>query len=173
LDISGLYTNAYGKLLGHLAVAGQIRKSRFVCIRQVIRNLTNKTTIKKEFNFVFCQKGAEWAMSSNIQFINFLMYDHTSVAIEAKTNAFAEQPNTAYAATFYNETYGCAILNSKIIGNSTSSTTDDSITQSGLVLPWDRGTLIKNVKFYNFPNSSSHAIRSTEIRGRCELVFNK
>jgi len=105
-------------------------------------------------------------MSNNIQFRNFLMFDHTSAGIEAKTTVFNERINSAYGPTFYNESIGTLILDSTIIGNSDSSQTT-SITESGLILAWDRGTYVKNVKFYNFPNAASHAIRSTEITGRC------
>ena len=43
-----------------------------------------------------------------------------------------------------------------------------SKTEKGLVLAWDRGLLVKNVKLINFPDANSYAIGATEISGRCE-----
>ena len=53
-----------------------------------------------------------------------------------------------------------------IIGNS-DSTSPTSITNMGLRVAWERGLLVQNVKFINFPDANSYAIVPTEIAGRC------
>ncbi|RMZ96441.1 fibrocystin-L isoform X1 [Brachionus plicatilis] len=91
------------------------------------------------------------------------------VGIETKNNVYHNhfskniQP---LIATFYNENTGPAILNSIIIGNSDNLDTK-SLTESGIVLAWDRGQLIKNVTFINFPSDKSHCMRGPEIHGTC------
>ena len=111
-------------------------------------------------------KGAEWVMSNSIQFSNFVSFDHHDVGIETKSIASHQTVHSSLRDTFFNEQRGTAILNSIIVGNSDSSATV-SKTRSGLVIAWERGLLIRNVSFYNFPNSNSHAIRPTEIIGTC------
>ncbi|RNA07259.1 hypothetical protein BpHYR1_049763, partial [Brachionus plicatilis] len=46
-----------------------------------------------------------------------------------------------------------------------------SYTPSGLVLAWDRGQLIKNVTFINFPSDWSHSMRGPEIIGTCRHIY--
>ena len=111
-------------------------------------------------------KGAEWVMSNPMQFRNFVVFDHYTEAIATKTIVNNENTNTPYAKIFYNETTGSLVTNSIIIGNSDSSS-PASIGSSGLVIAWERGLLIKSNRFYNFPDANSHAIRATEIIGRC------
>ncbi len=62
--------------------------------------------------------------------------------------------------------YSLVISYSVIIGNS-DPTAVVSKTEKGLVLAWDRGLLLKNVKLINFPDANSYAIGATEISGRC------
>ena len=57
------------------------------------------------------------------------------------------------------------IADSVIIGNSLGGT--KSITQDGIVVPWDRGELLTNVAFYNFPEAGSNGMRCPFITGRC------
>jgi hypothetical protein len=114
-------------------------------------------------------KGAEWVMSSNIQFRNFVVYDHATSGIETKTLVYHENPNTDYSPYFYNETSGPLVADSIILGNS-DPTALTSPTNKGLVVAWERGILVKNIKFFNFPDASSFAIGVTEIVGRCLLV---
>ncbi|CAF0756351.1 unnamed protein product [Brachionus calyciflorus] len=111
-------------------------------------------------------KGAEWVMANNLQFRNFISFDHASASIEAKQIIFNEDIHSRYSPTFYNETNGPLISDSIVVGNSDSSKTT-SITPYGVVIAWDRGLLVKNVSFYNFPDGSSQAIKPTEIAGRC------
>ena len=111
-------------------------------------------------------KGAEWVMSNPMQFRNFVVYDHATEGITAKTIVNNEVTNTGYSKIFYNETTGSLVTNSIFIGNSDSSS-PTSISSSGLVIAWERGLLIKSNRFYNFPDAGSHAIRATEITGRC------
>ena len=119
------------------------------------------------------EKGAEWVSSNNLQFRNFFIFDQTEVGIETKNvvnnNKFSRTIKDL-VPTFYNEQTGPSIIDSVIIGNSDSSQIK-SLYPSGLVLAWDRGQLIKNVSFINFPDENSHAMRAPEIAGVCVLVF--
>ena len=109
-------------------------------------------------------KGAEWVMSNNVQFKNFIIYDTVSCGIETKTIISNSIPNTIYSAYFYNATIGPSIVNSIIIGNSDPLATT-AITNKGLIIAWDRGQLIKNVTFINFPDNV--AIGATTIQCIC------
>ena len=109
-------------------------------------------------------KGAEWVMTNNVQFKNFVVYDHATAGIETKTIVSNKLPNTPYSAYFYNANTGPSIVNSVIIGNSDPAATS-AITTHGLVLAWDRGQLIQNVKLINFPTNV--AIVGTSIDGTC------
>lgn len=113
-----------------------------------------------------CEKGAEWDVSSTIQFINFVIFDHLAVGIETQSIRFSEDYNTSYGATFYDENIGSAVINSVIVGNSNPNATY-SLTPYGMVIAWDRGELIKNVTFVNFPDSGSHAMRLPIISSKC------
>jgi hypothetical protein len=110
-------------------------------------------------------KGAEWTSSNKVQFNNFIVYDHATAGIETKTIQNNSDFQSTYSAYFYNESTGPTIMNSVIIGNSNSSS-NSSITPLGLVIAWDRGELIKNVTFINFPNAT--AIGATTITGSCK-----
>ena len=109
-------------------------------------------------------KGAEWVMSNNVQFKNFVIYDVISSGIETKTIVSNSNPNTDYSSYFYDANNGPSIVNAIIIGNSDPSARS-AITSKGLVLAWDRGQLIQNVKFLNFPTNV--AIGATTIAGKC------
>ena len=105
-------------------------------------------------------------MSNNLQFIQFTVFDQASEGIAAKTIVFNQDPNTAYALTsFFNPTLGSLVSDSVIIGK--SSLSSPANTPTGLIVPWDRGELVQNVKFINFPDAGSQAIRGTDIIGRC------
>ena len=111
-------------------------------------------------------KGAEWDQSNNIQFKNFLIFDHYTAGIDTKSIMFNKLLNTQYSKYFYNSINGPSILNSVIIGNSNSNATS-SLTPKGLIIAWDRGQLISNVTLANFPDANSYAIGATEIAGAC------
>ena len=111
-------------------------------------------------------KGAEWVMANNIQFRNFVVFDQAVTGIETKTIVSNKLINTPYQMTFYDEAIGPLIADTIIVGNSDSSASA-SISESGLVVAWDRGQLIKSVSFYNFPDSASRAIRGPFIDGTC------
>ena len=115
-------------------------------------------------------KGAEWTSSNKVQFNNFIVYDHTTAGIETKTIQYNSDVQSNYSAYFYNESSGPTIMNSVIIGNSNSSS-NSSITPLGLVIAWDRGELIKNVTFINFPDANSVAIGATSIAGVCTYII--
>ena len=108
------------------------------------------------------EKGAEWVNANNIQFINFISYDNSLSGIETRRISGNSLPNTYYIPSFYDHSVGPLISKCTIIGNS-DSTSPYSITESGLLVPWDRGLLIDSVKFYNFPSYGTRAIRSPSI----------
>ena len=39
-----------------------------------------------------------------------------------------------------------------------------------IIVMWDRGLLVRNVSFINFPSSSTQAIRGPVIAGRCGFL---
>lgn len=78
---------------------------------------------------------------------------------------FSQDANTPYKSTFYNSNIGTIISDSFVIGNSKDNKT--SYTPDGIEIAWDRGQLIKNVAFYNFPEKNSNALRPAIIVGRC------
>ena len=109
-----------------------------------------------------CDKGAEFSMSRNIHFTNFLIWDQFSLGIDTKSydmNMLSRQ-----AISYNNNYYGSVISNSVIVGDSRLTGTSNS---SGLALEWDKGQLIANVSFYNFLNNQSTALRVTEMNDVC------
>ena len=69
-------------------------------------------------------------------------------------------------STWNDETIGTLVKDIVIIGNSINGQPAPQ-GSLGLTVAWDRGELIKNVKFYNFPNGDSAAIGATSINGVC------
>ena len=47
-------------------------------------------------------KGAEWVMANNVQFKNFVVFDHKTAGIETKTIVDNSNANTPYSAYFFN-----------------------------------------------------------------------
>ena len=113
-----------------------------------------------------CNKGAEWVNSNNIQFRNMISYDQEASSIEARLIYHNKFPNTYFMSSFFDPNVGPLISNCTLIGN-TDSTSTYSNTAVGLILPWDRGLTLDNVKFYNFPNNGSLGIRGPVIGGVC------
>ena len=68
---------------------------------------------------------------------------------------------------FFDEVRGTSMLDSVIVGNSIDG---QAAKGHGLILGWDRGELVKNAKFYNFPNTDKSALFATAIAGKC-VVF--
>jgi hypothetical protein len=96
-----------------------------------------------------------------------VIYEHSSIGIKTQTIEFSENVNPMpHQYAFYNETIGPSVIDSIVIG-STDPSASTSITPKGLEIAWDRGQLIKNVQFINFPDSRSHAIACPVIIGRC------
>jgi hypothetical protein len=111
------------------------------------------------------EKGAEWVKANNIQFRGFVVYDHDSEAIAAKTIVGNPNVNTGYMSTFFSPSLGPAVADSFIIGNSINTASTN--TPIGITPAWDRGELIQNVSFINFPNNDTMAIRPPIIVGTC------
>jgi hypothetical protein len=120
-------------------------------------------------------KGAEFVDSNNIQFINFTLWDHFTSGIETRTLTYNDLPNSFYNQTFYDETICSLIGDSVIVGNSTYAgssipewmalTTDDIFGATGIAIAWNRGELVKNVAFFNFPENYTQAIRPPTLIG--------
>ncbi len=64
---------------------------------------------------------------------------------------------------FEDESLTAMIRDSVIIGSSVQGT--NSIARRGITWNWDRGEIVKNVKFYNFPSAT--ALDVTSIDGTC------
>lgn len=121
--------------------------------------------IFQKFTSYLNDKGAEWEQSSSIQFREFIVYDQYSSGMTTQTIHYNQDYNTPYQSTFYNQNTGALIADSLVIGNSSSN--PSSNTPSGIILAWDRGQLIKNITFINFPDPATQAMRAVEIIGRC------
>ena len=121
--------------------------------------------IFRQFTSYLNDKGAEWDVSSSLQFREFIVYDHFSSGITTQTIKYHQDYNTPYKSTFYSLTTGAVVADSVIIGNSRMNSSTN--TPSGLVLPWDRGLIVSNVTFINFPDPNTQAMRAVEIIGRC------
>ena len=126
---------------------------------------TPKAAIFDTFYVYNVVKGAEWVMSYPMQFKNFVTFDNSETGLSAFTNG-AWKENNFYNTALYSSIQGAVLENCIIIGN-TDSTSPKSISESGVVLAWDRGVLLSNVSFYNFPDSNSKAIRGPYIDGTC------
>ena len=111
------------------------------------------------FTSYLSDKGAEFDNANSIQFKNFLTYDHASAGITTTVIMDNSVPNTAHATSFYNPIIGPTVINSIIIGNS-DPLAISSIAPNGLIIAFDRGQLIKNVTFINYPDSGSVAIQA-------------
>ena len=111
-----------------------------------------------------CDKGAEYVMATPMQFVNFVVWDHASAGIESKQMANMQDVNTPYISILFNDTTGSTITDSVVIGDSRGT---NVATLTGVVVSWDRGLLLKNIAFYNFPNAESRAIMPTLILCRC------
>lgn len=109
-------------------------------------------------------KGGEAVNANAILFKNFTVWDMHDTGVDAKIVRKAKDINTAYRDTFYNDMTGTSLTDSVFIGNSLGGA---SIGKSGATLTWDRGQLVKNVGFYNYPDAGSSAMDMTTITGTC------
>jgi len=109
-------------------------------------------------------KGGEAVNSNAVVFRNFTVWDMSSAGVETKLLRFNSVENTWYGATFYSPTAGNSLVDSVVIGNSEGGPARGN---SGVSLAWDRGQLLRNVAFYNFPNEEASAIDVTSINGVC------
>lgn len=112
-----------------------------------------------------CDKGAEFIESNPVQFRNFTIWDQFTESIAGKTIINNQIPDTSYRNLFYDSSKGTVLADSVIIGNSLGG--QQRYTPIGLSLAWDRGQLVDNVAFYNFPTNESFGIRGPIIDGRC------
>jgi hypothetical protein len=142
--------------------------------------LDTRPSVAKFYNFTSYSndRGAEFVLSNFVQFRNFSIWDQYSSGIVTKTLVFNEYPYIAspslvastvmpdmIAHTLYNETICPLIADSFIIGNSTPDVQFNWKGCNGLVVAWNRGQLIKNVAFYEFPAPYTQAIRAADLIG--------
>ena len=129
------------------------------------KDLTPSVAVFSNFVAYSNDKGAEFDQSNNVQFKNMIIWDSYTTAIEAQTVFRNEDVNSYYRPFFFDPIKGPVVSDTIIIGSSTDP--QNSYTQVGLLVPWDRGELISNVSFYNFPDATTPAIRPPIIHGRC------
>ena len=80
------------------------------------------------------------------------LFDHLNTGISAFTTDFVKSENTIYKNQLFSSTSGPLITKlSIVISNLDSSSSSVSMTESGVVLAWDRGQFLANVSFYNSP----------------------
>ena len=119
----------------------------------------------QEFTSYLNDKGAEWEQSSSVQFREFIVFDQATAGIITQTIRFAQDPNPWSEIALFNESLGSVVSDSIIVGSSDLSSGFN--TPSGLEVVWDRGELVKNVTFINFPNEGTQAMRAVEIPYHC------
>lgn len=102
-------------------------------------------------------KGADLSRSQNIQFRQFKIWDQYSIGIDS-SDYFVNADRGSFKY-HYDELKGSVVADSVIIG---SSKNENKFNPTGLGLPRDRGHLVKNVKFYNYPNSSAMSVYEAE-----------
>lgn len=110
-------------------------------------------------------KGGEFVNSNNIQFHEFTIWDQFDTGVDVKIIAGNSAPNTGLKHIFDDESLTAMISDSVIIGNSIQG--QNSVAGRGLTWSWDRGEIVKNVKFYNFPTAT--AMDVTAIAGTCSF----
>ena len=119
----------------------------------------------QKFTSYLNDKGAEWEQSSSIQFREFVVFDHLTAGIITQTIRYAQDPNPWNYIALFNESFGAVVADSIIVGS--SDLRSNFNTRTGLVVAWDRGELIQNVTFINFPNDGTQAMRADYIPVRC------
>ncbi len=109
------------------------------------------------FTSYSCDKAAEFVNSNSIQFRHFIAWDHFSTAIGTQSfSSQVDELNSIYNAFNYNETTGSVLLDSVIVGcSSDECLLRASAKVRGVTIAAQRGQLIKNVSFINYPNSSA------------------
>jgi hypothetical protein len=127
----------------------------------------NRASVAKFSNFISWSndKGAEFVESNTIQFKNFTVWDHYTHGIATNSIISNSNANSAYSNLFYDQKSGTSIEDSTIIGNSLNNA--KSYTPHGIVIAWDRGQLVNNVTFYNFPDPTTSAFIAPFIAGKC------
>ncbi len=107
-----------------------------------------------------CEKGVEWVNCGDIQFANFTMVCNEKAGIEAK------MINTKYP---YDDINGPMMKDSLIVGHVPGVCTSTECTDRGIILPFNAGLLVNNVKFINFDNPNCACLGITVIDGICNF----
>jgi hypothetical protein len=89
-------------------------------ISGMCRDSRPSAAVFQKFVSYLSEKGAEWEMSSSVQFKEFTVYDHFSAGITTQTIKFNQDFNTNMMSSFYNPNNGALVADSLIIGNSSS-----------------------------------------------------
>ncbi|KAK7105773.1 hypothetical protein V1264_017108 [Littorina saxatilis] len=107
-----------------------------------------------------CEKGAEAVNSGALQFKDFLLVNNEKAGYEGK-----EVFNTPQ----YDEVNGPMVDGGKIIAslNGLDQEGGRQCTKAGIVLPYQNGFMVGNVKFYNFDRAGCAAFEFTRISGTC------
>ena len=129
-------------------------------------------------------RGMEWVMSRTIQIRNALVFDNSDVGIATISAIHHSEPasSTLLRSTFYSLENGSSVIDSIIIGFSTTDSSAAMPLTAGLIgktssyfgtmtvqwilVMWDRGLRIHNVTFINFPNTT-RALYGPTIPDRC------
>ena len=106
------------------------------------------------FTSYSCDKAMESLHTTNIQFKNFITWDHHTFGMETLKIDWIN-------SNYYNINSGPKVADSVLIGNSNNNAKSSS---PGLVIAQDRGNIISNVSFYNFQGRHP-AIQSTDFAG--------
>lgn len=109
-----------------------------------------------DFTSYSCDKALEYVHANNIQLIRFKVWDHHTYAMETLKIDWLNNQN------LYNEQKGPLIADSVVVGNSKNSATNT--LAPGLVIAQDKGHLVSNVRFFNYPGNKP-AIQSTDFAG--------
>ena len=117
------------------------------------------------FRSYLCDKGAEWEQSTSLQFRDFTLFDHYTSGITTQTIRYVENVNSPYTSTLFNRDVGAVVGDSVIVGKSDPNAAFNTL--NGIIVAWDRGLLVENVTFINFPNEDTQAMRAVEIICRC------
>ena len=110
-------------------------------------------------------KGAEFVFGNPIQFIGHTIWDQTTSGMECRQIANNAQPNNLFlSSVFYDAVNGSVLGDSTVIGSWAGG--DTTYTPHGIIMAWDRGQLIRNISFYNFPKPETTALRASSPDGR-------
>ena len=106
------------------------------------------------------EKGAEWVGAGAIQFHEFFMVNNLLAGIEMKLLSHS---------IAYSETRGAMLKDCVIVAKpATQGNMVRSTTKTGIITPYARGLLIKDMTFVNFDSAGSSVFGVTKVDGKTE-----